>query len=272
MYDEIKNMSIQREDKKLTKKYTPLAKDYLMQKYTQEKRAAEIETKRTGKTVNYSDFVKRVDARVDKGYTPFDERDIKNTVEMMKNLKKQGNEPRNLLTTEIEGQRDEKIKIKQHDLEGRIEYEKQNIEVRRRENEEKISRNIKADKNSKHYSRKEAIKSIIRESEKEAAAAMSEYPTPEVFPGYDEIIISSKNDSGLGEIEREKEDKAFREMKKQENQQLQEKRKVVNGKEEGFRPIGKIIRRERPELRTVDVATKTDTNTVNKNDEVRREN
>ena len=253
VYDDVNFMMEKRQDEKLTKQYTPMAQEYLMQRYTNEKRTSEARARKEGTEVQYSDFVKTVESRVDKGFTAFDERDVERTVVMMKGLHKQGNKPENLLTTEIDGHSDRSIRFKQHNLEKSIEDEKQMLEARREENSEKIDGNIKADQDSKLYDKKVEKRVIIDAKDRATAEVIATNPEAAIntIHGVDGIVLSNKNISALGELRKERLERDYVELKKLEYEpskvvdiqeleaaHVQEQKQVVNGNSSSLRPAG----------------------------------
>lgn len=159
LYSGIKDMREQRADEKMTQEYRPLAKDYLVQKYNREKKEAEKRAHAEGREVqseDYSDFVRRTDFRIDKGFSAFDESDINSSVEYMKSLKKQGEDPRNILTTKIQGQSDNTIKYRQIAMESEARETKEKFISDKTENATKIKKNIMANRESELYDRKVA--------------------------------------------------------------------------------------------------------------------
>lgn len=244
--DDIGYMREARKDKKLGEKYEPVAKEFLHQRYTNEKRAAETKSIKAAEAkaakegkpveynvpVEYSDFVKTVDSRVDKGFNPFDSRDIDGTVNMMKRLHKQGNDPVNLLTTQIDGRKDKSIRFKQVDLEKSVEANKKDINERIETNKDKIHRNIKLNKESKLFSKKAAIiNSMTGHDELGETGRMKD------------INLSSNTGGAINEINQDRYNRDYTEMRKQESvlenekAQEQQEKQVVNSN----RPIGKEL-------------------------------
>ncbi len=138
MGSDVKNMYDRRKDKRLSKHYKPYAEDYLYKRYDNEKRHAEKIARETGTAVEYSDFVKNADYRVDKGFKAFSVDQIEATTNMMKKIYKQREDPRRLMLTELGDKSDEQIVMSQAGVMERTARTKTELQMREARNEKKI--------------------------------------------------------------------------------------------------------------------------------------
>lgn len=149
--DGLGDMHDKRVDRKLTKRYEPTAEKYLYKQYDEEKRFADNQARESGKPVQYSDFVKKTEARVDRGFVPFALEDVKSTTNMMKNLHRQGEDPDRLVMTTVAGKTDNEIRHDQRNLEYRVEDRKDLLKTAEDDNERTYDRVVRGDKKSEFY-------------------------------------------------------------------------------------------------------------------------
>lgn len=157
MYNDMQNIKEHRKDIKLNKKYKPIAEKYLHKRYDEEKRISEVKARKTGKPVEYTDFVKKADQRVEKGFAAFSSAEISTTTNMMKNLHKQGEKPDQLLMTKVSGKSNDQIRKDQQGLENRINRTKEMLKKKEDSNQKAIDRVIRTDTDSEFYSRRRVV-------------------------------------------------------------------------------------------------------------------
>lgn len=163
----------QRQDKKLTKEFTPMANDYLTQKYNKEKREVDNKNRTLRekaeeageefKPVEYSDFVKRTDFRMSKGFKPFDEKDINGAIGYMKSLRRQGEDPKALLTTDVVNKSDESIKYKQLQQESEVAATREHMRIRTEASKYRIKKNVYSNQDSNLYNPATALEMARRD-------------------------------------------------------------------------------------------------------------
>lgn len=152
MYQDAKGMVDRRRDRHLEKKLKPAAEEHLYKQYDDEVRAAETQAKKDGKEVQYSDFVRRTNARVERGYTPFSEDDIQRSTGMMKSLKREGMDPERMNMTTVSGKSDKVIEHDEQFVENRIEKRREELNQKSKQNSKDYESVIRTDENSKYYS------------------------------------------------------------------------------------------------------------------------
>lgn len=126
------------------KQYRPMANEYLTQKYNNEKKAAEDRARREGREVtsqDYSPFVRATDSRIEKGFNPFSESEIKSTVQYMSSLKKEGNDPRRLMSVSPEGRNAAEIRYDQKTLNQQTQQTRRELRSRALQNNTKLMLN-----------------------------------------------------------------------------------------------------------------------------------
>lgn len=134
----------QRLAKKEEAQYRPLANEFLTQKYMKEKQAAEERARKEGREVkkeDYSAFVRTTESRIEKGFTPFSEADINSTIQYMRALKREGNDPRKLLSVNPEGRSSAEIRYEQKALDQQTKQTDRDLRRRAYNNQLKLTLN-----------------------------------------------------------------------------------------------------------------------------------
>lgn len=160
---DVKRVWDNRQNRNLERKYEPTAEKYMYKRYSDEKVQAEKVAEETGKPVQYSDFVRKVDARVERGFTPFSIDDMNSAKKMMVNIHHQGEDPDRYVMTNVSGKTDDQIRHTQRELEGRLNQTKGELKTKEDANENTINRVIRTDKQSEFYSRRRAIVEGVKE-------------------------------------------------------------------------------------------------------------
>lgn len=154
---DVKRVWDNRQNRNLEHKYEPTAEKYMYKRYSDEKAQAEKVAEESGKPVQYSDFVRKVDARVERGFTPFSTDDMNSAKKMMVNIHRQGEDPDRYVMTNVSGKTDDQIRHTQRELEGKLNQTKGELKTKEDANENTINRVIRTDKQSEFYNRRRAI-------------------------------------------------------------------------------------------------------------------
>lgn len=134
-----------------------LAGKYLDRRYSDEKRRAEQvaahRSKESGKNVapEYSDYVKKVHARVANGYKPHSQQDIEKTAAYMADLKRNKEDPNALMMVDPGRYSDSELSNAQLNMERSVETDRSTLESRIASNKLKMNKIIKGTKGSMHY-------------------------------------------------------------------------------------------------------------------------
>lgn len=148
---DVKRVWDNRVQRGLERKYEPVAEQYLYKRYDEEKARAERQAQASGEAPQYSDFVRKTDARVERGITPFSLDDLKSTTEMMVKVHRQGEDPDRLVMTSVSGKSDNQIRKDQRGLEARIKATRTDLKTKEDANERTIDRVIRTDPMSQFF-------------------------------------------------------------------------------------------------------------------------
>lgn len=178
---DVKRVWANRQNRNLERKYEPTAEKYMYKRYSDEKEQAEKLAKENDKPVQYSEFVRKVDARVERGFTPFSIDDMDSAKKMMVNIHRQGEDPDRYVMTNVSGKTDDQIRHTQRTLEDRVNQTKGELKTKEDANENTINRVIRTDKQSEFYNRRralvEGVKGYVGKGQKDSYYNVLDGPT-----------------------------------------------------------------------------------------------